>query len=48
MCKEFKIEYEMVDIVTGREEEIPKRIRHLKMKCPNVNLHETIADVVRV
>lgn len=47
VCREFDIKYEMIDIVTGREE-IPKKIKHLKMKCPNANLHEMIADVVTV
>lgn len=38
----------MIDIVTGRENAIPKRIKHIKMKCPNTNLNEMIADVALV
>lgn len=37
----------MIDIVTGREN-MPKKTRHIKMKCPNSNLHEMIADVCLV
>lgn len=37
----------MIDLVKGREA-IPKKIKHLKIKCPNSNLQETIADVITV
>jgi len=37
----------MIDLVTDREY-IPKKIKHLKMKCPHSNLQDTIADVVTV
>jgi len=38
----------MIDCVTGRENLIPNKIKHLKMKCPNNNIHEMIADVTHV
>jgi len=37
VLKDFDIKYDMIDLVKGREA-IPKKIKHLKIKCPNSNL----------
>lgn len=48
VLKDFDIKYEMIDLVSGRENSMPKKIKHYKIKCPNSNLQETIADVITV
>jgi len=48
VLKDFDIKYKMIDLVAGRENTIPKTIKHYKIKCPSVNLQDTIADVVTV